>query len=237
MLALLAAALLPCVEPLPGGMYKEPPTLEALLACQKRMLRSIPAREHDEHEEAQRAEVRAYLERHPDRAALEPEEPAPQPAPRRRRAAANEAPGEASAQPPADLREAVERVQDSRDADIPVDNKSLEKMIWQRAPQPKNALTREQSSAVVRHLRENNRGEVDASTLDILGALSAEGGAPSERTQQLMRQKLLDAKSKGLNVGLDPDIEADLLRGPQQSGQRLGERAGACPRGTFCGSR
>jgi hypothetical protein len=75
MLVLLAAAFLPCVTQQPNGKYKEPPTLSRLLDCQQSKLRKVGAADREWFEDKQLEEVRAYLERHPDRASVDVVEP------------------------------------------------------------------------------------------------------------------------------------------------------------------
>lgn len=202
MLVLLAAAFLPCVEPLPGGRHKEPPTLAALLDCQKRKLRRVKAKDHDWFEERQRAEVRDYVARHPDRATLqEPGEEAP-PRP----------------DPPAELSREIERADSVPADDVKTDTRSLERLIWKRAEEaPGERLSSEKSAAALRYIRDNNKGEVGAETVDLLEAMTRDGGRPSEETVRKMRKAALDAKGRGLQLGIDPEVEDDLLRGVERS--------------------
>lgn len=192
MLVLLAAAFTPCVVELPKGGFREPPTLSALLDCQQAKARKVGAADLEWFEDKQREEVRAYLERHPDRASVDVVEP--EPSDERKESAAGEESEE--------IRKAK------------AEAGGLEKSLWSKSDGGKKGVTPEMAKEALEHIKARQNGRVSPEMLDLLSSLAQDGEKLSDESMGKLRDAAKKAKSSGMNLGLEPEMEQAILEGP-----------------------
>ena len=181
-----------CVKP-KDPADKAFPSLDALLRCQRGARKrfqaslklppgSLPRDEQwDRLDDFQRAEVREFLKRHPERASHEED---------------------AAQTPPVSS-----STSSARDRDLDM----LSTALQARSDGGKKGITPEMAREVVEYLKEKQGGTSPDMT-ELLGAVAADGANLSEATMSKLRRAARAAKSQGLDLGVDPDIERELLK-------------------------
>lgn len=208
MLAALLALALPaaasstvaaCVKKTPKG-YDEPKTLSALLKCQERARGGKAASEAAL--EAQRAEVRDYLSRHPERASVDegpaakkPDRPVPEKV-RAQRAASDRA-----------MKKNAERLPEGDRAAY----EALAGDLWSLSGDGEKGLTPEMAKEIVGYLQKQ-QGGVSVEMRGLLESLSKDGAKLSDGSVRQLKKAARDAKAEGLELGVaDEGMEAWLL--------------------------
>lgn len=196
-----AAGLAPCVRKAKSG-YDEPKTLPALLRCQERARAGKEASE--EALELQRAEVRDYLARHPERAS------------------ADEPPASKPADPDAGLSPAVKaqkarsrRAVKANAERLPEGDRAayegLSEGLWAMSGDGEKGLTPEMAKEIVGYLQKQ-QGGVSAEMSGLLQSLTKDGAKLSHGSVRRLKKAARDAKGEGLDLGVaDEGMERWLL--------------------------
>lgn len=183
----------PCVQKTAGGVI-EPATLADLRDCQDKNLASyekahpsLSDDESDRLDDLQRAEVRDYLSRHPERASMSA--PASSPAP-----AKTSAPASVSAPAP-----------DAGGLD------ALAAALKQEAGNGSQGLTPQMAQQIADYLN-REQGGMSSDMQALLDSLKKDGGTLSDESALRLKQAARAAKAQGLELNLpDPKVEQWLL--------------------------
>lgn len=198
----MAATPPACVKKTKAG-YDEPKTLPALLRCQERARAGKAASEAAL--ELQRAEVRDYLSRHPERASAE-DPPALKP----------------PADPDAGLSPAVKaqkarsrRAVEANAGRLPEGDRAayegLSEGLWKMSGDGEKGLTPEMAKEIVGYLQKQ-QGGVSAEMSGLLRSLTKDGAKLSHGSVRQLKKATRDAKGEGLDLGVaDEGMEAWLL--------------------------
>lgn len=184
-----AAPVPTCVKKTKQG-YDEPRSLGALLRCQARARKGLAADEATT--DAQQAEVRGYLARHPDRAnsgdddgddtGLKPEVLA-QKLRSREAAKANAARLPAGAQ---------------------VEYTELSEQLWGMSRDGQQGITPAMAQEIVRYLQKQ-QGGMSVEMSDLLEGLSKDGSKLSHGSMRKLKKASRDAKGEGLDLGIEDE--------------------------------
>ena len=188
-----AAAPFPtCVKKTKQG-YDEPKTLPALLRCQERARKNLVVDEA--FTDAQQAEVRDYLARHPDRAStdagLKPEV-----------AAQKKRSSEAAALNAARLPDAHQE-----------DYQALNEKLWGLSADGQKGLTPEMAKEIVGYLQKQ-QGGVSVEMSALLQTLSKDGANLSHGSMRQLKKASRDAKAEGLDLGIEDESTERWLLDP-----------------------
>lgn len=180
-----------CVKKTKQG-YDEPKTLAGLLRCQEKARAGRPADEAVT--DAQQAEARAYLARHPERASSGDEGLKPEVAAQKKRSqqavAAN-----AVRLPEAD-REAYQGLSDK---------------LWEMSDDGEKGLTPDMAKEIAGYLQKQ-QGGVSVEMRALLGSLEKDGAKLSHGSVRKLKKAARDAKGEGLDLGVaDEGMEQWLL--------------------------
>ncbi len=201
-LALLCALQLPaaaksplaCVVKISSAAYHEPQTLRALLDCQNKKLGNAVASytkrqgqapsedTHGQWADRQRAEVRGYLRRHPDRATLQ-----------EKSSAAPQAGAGSGKQP------------DNTDLD------ALRQSLWAESDEGRKGVTPQMAQDIIRAITAQ-QGSVSPDMTKLLDAVQKDGAALSDDTVSQLKAAARQANVSGLDLGVKPDIQEFLLK-------------------------
>lgn len=206
----------PCVRRLKKGL-QEPATLPALVRCQKRArskhlsgLKGPASMEAlDRLDDFQRAEVREYLLRHPDRASMEEPEKLPS---RSEGGGDVLIPGFGGSRevPPGEKTQPaalnMERLVPEQAADF----LQLRESLLRQSPGGAAGVTPAMAQDIIRYLNKQ-QGGVSVEMRDLLQAVEKDGVKLSHQTMLKLKRAARAAKSEGLNLGIDPSLEKDLL--------------------------
>lgn len=211
MLALVppsSAASLPSVPPCSvkrHGKVKEPATLDAMLQCQKNALQKasddwvtrhsaqVPEGMIDRWMDQQRAEMRAYIARHPDASIDDSQDAKPQ-------AAASTPEKPAAASQPQDPAQA--------EAD------AFKKQLWAESDGGKNGVTPQMAQQMAQRI-EAQQGYVSPEMQALLDAVSKDGARLTPDTVNKLKAAAQDANASGLDLGVSPDMQKVLLENDQ----------------------
>ncbi len=189
-----AKTALTCVSK-SGGKYKEPATLSALVKCQEGKLTAASAAYRDQNkqdppasmvdgwQDSQRAEVRAYLNRHPDRASLDD---------------GKESQAAAAAPEP-----------ESKTGDKGVDD--LGKKLQAESNGGKDGVTPEMSRQINAYLQQR-QGSVSPDMQQLLNQVSKDGPNLSADTVGKLQDAARQAHSQGLDLNTDQQTQDFLLK-------------------------
>jgi hypothetical protein len=207
MAAAASAAPLPaCVKKTKAG-YDEPKTLPALLRCQERARAGKAAGEDSL--ELQRAEVRDYLARHPERASAG-EPPAATPAPPRA------ADPDAGLSPTVKAQKARSRQAVAANAErLPEGDRAayaeLSEGLWTMSGDGEMGLTPDMAKEIAGYLQKQ-QGGVSAEMSGLLQSLTKDGAKLSHGSVRQLKKAARDAKGEGLDLGVaDEGMERWLL--------------------------
>jgi len=236
-IALLAAAALflapaahaaapypPCVKKTKAG-FSEPATLQALLACQEKQrtrftgsARNPPSPQAVEgFGEFQRAEVRDYLSRHPRRAdAGEDDGGAATEAAAGRVAGvgAGAAPGSGKTGPGKSGTELSRAALLENEQKLPEElrggYRELHDLLWKKSDNGQLGVTQGMVQDVLGYLQKS-QGGVSVEMSELLKAVGRDGPKLTDETMGMLKKASRDVKGEGLELGIKPDVEKDLL--------------------------
>jgi hypothetical protein len=198
-----AASSVTCITK-SGKTYHEPDTLSALVACQRKKLdqktQNYAAKNHfqpsdtivDSWQDAQRAEVRGYLKRHPDRASLDFDKNASA----KDDAVAAQSDGQKSLDP-----KQAKSVEDLKE--------SLQKM----SDGGKQGVTPDMAQKINDYLQQN-QGSVSPDMQNLLNSVQKDGGNLSADTINQLKDASQAAQQNGLNLNVDQKTQ-DFLNSPK----------------------
>lgn len=203
------------------GKFAEPATLRKLLDCQAKARTGFDAHDEarwDRLEDFQKGEVREYLARHPDRASVDPDPPAPARPKATAKPAEPDPPREENNEAAAKVREQKKRSQDAARSNasglLPEDEQesamALQKKLWEMSKNGASAVTPDMAHEIVRHLQQQ-QGGVSPDMKDLLDSLRQDGANLSDGSMLKMKKASRDAKKSGLDLGVDPNLEKWLL--------------------------
>lgn len=195
-LAVPAGAAMPACVVKKGGRVREPASWEALLACQETQRDKFSQRERapaelERFDEFQRAEARAYMERHQAVVEGKKEEAPAAPEP-------TSAPLEAPSAPPPEPRAQQEGLAE------------LKALLERESPGGVNGITPGAAKAIVKFLSEQ-QGGMSPQMTSLLQAVEKDGVRLSNATMLKVKDAARQAKGAGLDLGIDPGVERDLL--------------------------
>lgn len=232
----------PCVQKSAQG-YKEPDSLQTLLDCQFKFrigwvrrfnerLGTPPTNASlDKLDDLQRAEVREYLSRHPDRAHTDydaSDEPSSDEPKKWSLAAGGKAapkdcrpPSSMSAEKPSDpngefakqrerTKVAMDSNLDGRDANVKKDLAALDSSLAKKSDEGRAGITQDGALQIVEYL-ECEQGGVSDDMTDLLNHVVRDGGKLQHDTVLRLKQAARQAQENGLELGVDSDMEKWLL--------------------------
>jgi hypothetical protein len=187
-----------CVVKTSSSTYQEPASLRALLDCQKKKMAHLAANYQKQHrqepsdetvsqwEERQRAEVRAFLQRHPNLATLDE--------------------GNASD----DQAEKPQPQGKSGKTDA-VDMETLKQDLWEKSDQGRNGITPDMAQEIIGAIT-GQQGFVSPDMTALLDAVQKDGAKLTDDTVNQLKAAAQKATASGLDLGVQPDIQKFLLQ-------------------------
>lgn len=178
-----------CVKKTKQG-FDEPRSLGALLRCQARARKGLAADEAAA--EAQQAEVRDYLARHPERADSGDDD------------------GDDSGLKPEVLaqklrsREAAMANAARLPGDAQVEYTELSEQLWGMSRDGQQGITPAMTQEIVRYLHKQ-QGGMSVEMSDLLQGLSKDGSKLSHGSMRKLKKASRDAKGEGLDLGIEDE--------------------------------
>jgi len=209
----------PCVRKRKAG-YSEPATLKALLACQERkrahvtLTAKVP-RGPEEVEglgDFQRTEVRDYLSRHPERASTgNEEEGVATDAAYGRVAGVEAASASGTGKPGTELsRAALLENEQKLPAELREGYRDLHDLLWKKSDDGRQGITKDMVQDILGYLQKT-QGGVSVEMSELLKAVGKDGPKLTDETMGMLKKASRDVKGEGLELGIKPDVEKDLL--------------------------
>lgn len=186
-----AADVPACVRKTKQG-YDEPKTLAALLRCQERGRKNKVADEAVT--DFQQAEVRDYLQRHPERASVGDEGLKPEVSAQKKRS--QEAVTKNAQRLPEEERQGYQDLSDK---------------LWGMSGDGEKGLTPDMAKEIAGYLQKQ-QGGVSVEMQALLGSLEKDGAKLSHGSVRKLKKAARDAKGEGLDIGIaDEGMEKWLL--------------------------
>ncbi|MBI3298490.1 MAG: hypothetical protein HYZ75_10025 [Elusimicrobia bacterium] len=208
-----AADLPPCVRRTKQGV-DEPRTLQGLLGCQEKSRGRYRAADDAAAEafgEFQRAEVRDYLARHPERATTDSPETAKAPARPSwdQKGLTPEVAGQ--------KRRSMEAVQNNAQRLPQADRAEYDTLgdqLWTQSGNGQLGVTPEMAQEIIGYLNKQ-QGGVSAEMADLLGSLQKDGPKLTHGSMRKLKKAARDAKSEGLDLGIEDESTETWLLDPE----------------------